>query len=237
MKIFILNNLNKFIRGFGKSNYQIDETIDVIDIFLISWRRLIQLSRGIILSFFLKKSKLPLFISRGVNITHKNKIAFGKNIFLGNNVQINGLCRKGVDIGSNVSIHKNTIIDCTGVITELGEGLEIGDNVGISPNCFLQVRGYVKICDDVIIGPGVSIFSENHNYRNIEIPVRLQGVSRDSVLIRKGAWLGANSIVLSGVTVGTNAVVAAGSVVTKDVNDYDIVAGVPAKSIKKQKKE
>lgn len=65
-------------------------------------------------------------------------------------------------IGNNFSLGQNSIIECTGVIRELGESLVIGDNVGISANAFISVRGKVKIGDSTIFGPGVSLFSENH---------------------------------------------------------------------------
>lgn len=232
MKRYLVNFFNKVIRRFGKDNYNIDKSLSIGDLFIIVILRLASLCRGLLIAVLIKKSTFPLFVSRGAIIYHKHKLLVGKNVFIGEGVIINALCKEGVQIGSNVSIHRNTIIDCTGVVTQLGERLVIGNNVGISPNCFIQVRGEVEIQDDVIIGPGSSIFSENHIYTNKLLPIRLQGVVRDKVLIQKGAWLGANCIILSGVTIGKNAVVAAGSVVTKNVNDYEIVAGIPARLVK-----
>ena len=128
-----------------------------------------------------------------------------------------------------------TIIECTGVLSNLGEGLKIGNNVGIAQNCFIQVRGEVIIEDNVIFGPNVSVFSENHNFDNPELPVNVQGVNRKGVTIESGVWIGTRSIILDGVTVGKNSIVAAGSVVNKNVLPYAIVGGVPAKLIKMRK--
>ena len=147
---------------------------------------------------------------------------------LGDYVEINALSKHGVKIGDNVSIQKNTIIECTGVIRDLGEGLVIGNNTGIAQGAFIQVRGKVVIGNDVIFGPNVSIFSETHNFDDPTIPIHLQGETRKGVTIEDGAWIGTRAVILDGVTVGRNSIVAAGAVVTKDVPDYAIVGGVPA---------
>lgn len=138
-------------------------------------------------------------------------------------------------IGNNVSIHKYTIIDCTGVLRNLGEELIIGDNVGIAQNCFIQVRGKVVIGNNVIFGPNVSIFSENHVFENPELPVSVQGETRKGVTVEDGVWVGTRATILDGVTVGRNSIIAAGSIVTRDVPPYSIVGGIPAKVIKYRK--
>jgi acetyltransferase-like isoleucine patch superfamily enzyme len=141
-----------------------------------------------------------------------------------------------VSIGNDVSILKNTIIECTGVIRNLGEGILIGNNVGIAQNCFIQVRGKVVIGNYVIFGPNVSIFSENHNFNNPDMSISMQGESRKGVTIEDGVWIGTRSVILDGVTIGKNSIVAAGSVVTKNVPPNTIYGGVPAKLLKTRNK-
>ncbi len=184
------------------------------------------------MKIFLKNSKGILFVGRNCKIRFKHKIELGKTVQIGDNVEINALSLHGIKIGNNVSIHSNTIIECTGVINDLGEGLEIGNNVGISQNCFIQIRGKVSIGNNVIFGPGVSIFSENHIFEDLDIPINLQGVNRKGVEIQDGVWIGTRAIILDGVVVGKNSIIAAGSVVNKDVEPNSIVGGVPAKLIK-----
>ena len=111
----------------------------------------------------------------------------------------------------------------------------IGNNVGISQNCFIQVRGNVNIGNNVIMGPNVSIFSENHNFTNPDLPVNIQGESRKGVIIEDGVWIGTRSVILDGVKIGENSIIAAGSVVVKDVPPFSIVGGVPAKVLKSRK--
>ncbi|GGL56520.1 acyltransferase [Sporolactobacillus putidus] len=107
----------------------------------------------------------------------------------------------------------------------------IGKEVTIGPKCTLWPgTGKIILKDDVLLGPGVQIFASNHGLKKEGI-IRLQEFVSGDVVIGSDCWLGANSIITAGVTLGQGTVVAAGSVVTKDTPDYSIVAGVPAKII------
>ena len=109
-----------------------------------------------------------------------------------------------------------------------GKHITIGKNVFINFDCTFLALGGITIEDDVLIGPKVSLITENHPLN----PKDRKGLICKSILIRKNAWIGANAIILPGVTIGENAVVASGAVVSKDVPDNTIVGGVPAKFIK-----
>lgn len=231
----INESINKIINKLGRENYSIDNSLAFLDIIFIIFTRFSQVVRGLFYKVFLKKSSGILFVGRRTNIKFCRKIAMGRSVQIGDNVAINALSKKGITLGNNVSILSGTIIECTGVLSNLGEGLKIGNNVGIAQNCFIQVRGEVIIEDNVIFGPNVSVFSENHNFDNPELPVNVQGVNRKGVTIESGVWIGTRSIILDGVTVGKNSIVAAGSVVNKNVLPYAIVGGVPAKLIKMRK--
>ena len=231
----INESINKIINKLGRENYSIDSSLTFLDIIFIIFSRFSQVVRGLFYKIFLKKSSGILFVGRRTKIKFCRKISIGRSVQLGDNVAINALSKKGISLGNNVSILSGTIIECTGVLSNLGEGLKIGNNVGIAQNCFIQVRGEVIIEDNVIFGPNVSVFSENHNFDNPELPVNVQGVNRKGVTIEGGVWIGTRSIILDGVTVGKNSIVAAGSVVNKNVLPYAIVGGVPAKLIKMRK--
>jgi len=110
----------------------------------------------------------------------------------------------------------------------LGIFTRIGKNVFINHDCtFLDIGG-ITIEDDVLIGPKVSLITEGHPLN----PAERKALTVKPILIERNAWIGAGAIILPGVTIGENAVVAAGAVVNKDVLANTVVAGVPAKKVK-----
>lgn len=115
-----------------------------------------------------------------------------------------------------------------------GKNISIGDNSGISTRC--ELYGTITIGKDVMMAPEVIIFTWNHKFDRTDIPMRLQGLGKvEPVVIEDDVWIGQRVIIMPGVTVGKGSIIAAGSVVTKSVDRYSIVGGVPAKLIKKRK--
>ena len=117
--------------------------------------------------------------------------------------------------------------------TDFGQFIRLGKKVFVNYGCGFMDRGGITIEDGALIGPNVSLITENHS----EIPELRQHVYGRPLLIKRKAWLGAGVTVLPGVTIGENAIVAAGAVVSKDVPDNTIVGGVPARVIRKIKTE
>lgn len=113
--------------------------------------------------------------------------------------------------------------------TNFGKHTTIGKNVFINHGCSFLDLGGITIEDDVLIGPQVKLVTENHPVD----PSNRKSLDLKSIHIGKNVWLGAGAIILPGVTVGENSIVAAGAVVTKDVPSNTIVGGVPARVIKK----
>lgn len=119
--------------------------------------------------------------------------------------------------------------------------IAIGDNVVIRPGTMLFASPYgeekklhILIEDDVLIGSSVHIYVSNHKFFDITLPISKQGHSVvKPVILKKGCWIGANVTILPGVVVGENSVVGANSVVTKSISPFTVVAGNPAKIIKK----
>ncbi len=92
----------------------------------------------------------------------------------------------------------------------------------------------IVVEDDVMIGSGVHIYINNHRFDRMDIPLIDQGYYPDApVILKKGCWVGANSILLPGVTIGENAVVGAGSVVTRSIGDGVVAVGSPAREIRR----
>ena len=148
----------------------------------------------------------------------------------------NWICRKKFKyFGKNSEFRPYAYAICSSKIS-------IGSNVIIRPGTMIfadtEENGNVIIEDDVLIGAGVHFYVNNHRYDNPVLPISKQGYYESKEIhVKKGAWIGANSIILLGVTIGKNAVVGAGSIVTKDVEPSTIVCGNPAKEIKKISKE
>jgi acetyltransferase-like isoleucine patch superfamily enzyme len=113
--------------------------------------------------------------------------------------------------------------------------ISIGKNVVVRPGSVIEADEYAKVIigDDVMLGPNVYFYVNDHKFERRDIPLSEQGYyPSEDIVVKSGAWIGANSTILCGVTIGKNAVVGAGSVVTKNVPDFTIVVGVPAKKIK-----
>lgn len=112
--------------------------------------------------------------------------------------------------------------------TAFGKTTRVGKAVFINFGCTFLDQGGITLEDGVFIGPGAKILTEGHP----EHPDTRLTLLTQPVVIRRKAWIGAGAMILPGVTVGENAIVAAGAVVTKDVPDNTIAAGVPAKIIR-----
>jgi acetyltransferase-like isoleucine patch superfamily enzyme len=112
--------------------------------------------------------------------------------------------------------------------TNFGRFISIGKNVFINHACSFLDMGGITLEEDVLIGPKVNLITENHPMN----PADRRAMVAKPILIKRKAWIGAGATILPGVTVGENAIVAAGAVVSGDVPDNAVVGGVPAKVIK-----
>jgi maltose O-acetyltransferase len=111
--------------------------------------------------------------------------------------------------------------------------LVLGASVSINRGCIIHAGGGVSIGDDTLIGPGVVIYSQNHCFSDPSVLIRNQGYETKEVTIGKNVWIASRAIILPGVTIGDGAVIGAGSVVTKNVIPRGLVAGSPAKLMRK----
>ena len=110
-----------------------------------------------------------------------------------------------------------------------GLNIRVGRNVFINQACMLNDIGGIEIGDDVMIGPRVSLLTAGHP---LDPSRRRRQIVAAAIAIERNVWLGAGATVLQGVTVGTDAVVAAGAIVTRDVPPRTLVAGVPARVLR-----
>lgn len=128
-------------------------------------------------------------------------------------------------VGENVNIEPNCVFNYA---------LKIGNNSGIGENS--ELYGDITIGKDVMMGTGCIIYTRNHKFDSLDLPMWKQGFDEvKPVIIGDDVWIGGRVIILPGVHIGNGAVIGAGAVVTKNVPDYAVVGGNPAKVIKFRK--
>jgi acetyltransferase-like isoleucine patch superfamily enzyme len=115
------------------------------------------------------------------------------------------------------------------------KGIEIGAHSFIGPHVNIVANDTtVKIGDNVLIAAGTKIIGRNHNYESKDKTIKEQGYVQAPIVIENNVWIGYHVVILSGVTIGEGAIIAAGSVVTKDVGANKIVGGIPARTLKER---
>lgn len=218
-------------RAKGQDDYYFDDSVDNWDLSALVIRRAAWALRGAARLGRHGIRSGPIFIGPHVTLINRRYIEISPGVTLEGGAYIDGLSIEGLRIGRGTTIGRNVELRCSGVATRPGTGIRIGERVGISSGSFIGGQGGVDIDDEVIIGPGTILMSEDHRYRE-DVPIRLQGEVRSRIAIRRGAWIGAKVLILRGVTVGEGAVVAGGAVVTDEVNARTIVGGIPARVIR-----
>lgn len=157
----------------------------------------------------------------------------------GTNNKINRNCTidnpERIDIGSKVILGKGTFLHPSTKYAgkKLNSFISIGDGVHMTCDAKILCAGHITIEDYVLLGPDVFIIDHSHGIDPTKKTYSGQPLEIKDVLIKTGAWLGAKTIVLPGITIGAHSIIGAGSVVTKDIPDYCIAVGNPAKVIKK----
>ncbi|NHE58448.1 acyltransferase [Cyclobacterium plantarum] len=206
---------------------------DSISVLAVLCRMGIWWVRGLWLRWRMKSARGLLLIGKGVSIRQARYFTVGKNFVAQDHCEINCLSQKGIVFGDKVTVGSYAIIRPTNLYGgEPGLGLKVGDHSSIGPYAYIGCSGYIEIGNNVMMSPRVSIYSENHVFKDTGRPMIEQGVDRSFVIIEDDCWIASHAVILAGVTIGKGSVVAAGSIVTRDVPPYSVVAGNPAKVIK-----
>ena len=132
-------------------------------------------------------------------------------------------CAKG--IGPNVSIQPNVFIFNP-------QNLKIGENVSIHPMCYIEAAGGITISDNVSIAHSTSLISTNHTWDDMETPIKYNNEIKHPIIICEDVWIASGVRILAGVTINKRSIIAAGAVVTRNVESNTIYGGIPAKKIK-----
>ncbi|MHC4476799.1 MAG: acyltransferase [Planctomycetota bacterium] len=173
--------------------------------------------------------------------------AFGKSVIIGPRVTIR--CPGHITLGNKIFIDDGTVLDAkghesriqTGDSILIGNGsilscasstIQLGDDISIGSQCLIRAgMSPVQIGSQVTVGAQSVIISGTPAYDRMDVPMKTQVGSSKGVRIGDDVWIGVGARIIDGVTIGTGCVIGAGSVVTKNIPDYIIAAGVPAKTI------
>lgn len=137
------------------------------------------------------------------------------------------MCWQGAQVGKNPKFFQGVwVVSC--------ENLRIGDNVSVGRNVMIIALGGITIGNDVMLAHASQLLSAGHRIPEGCGSMRWAGPEMGPIVVQDNVWVGAQAILLPGVTIGEGAVVGAGAVVTKDVPPYTIVGGVPAQVIKER---
>jgi acetyltransferase-like isoleucine patch superfamily enzyme len=164
-----------------------------------------------------------------------NRVLPGRFRAIGHDVKFNGWVRfekpnKDVRIGAGSMVG----VGCYFCADQEGK-IVIGRNVGINDHCYLTSTHSITIEDDVRIAEFVSIRDYDHEFERTDVPIHKQGLRGAPVLIGAGSWIGRGVMITSGVAIGKGCVVGANAVVTKDLPDWSVAVGVPAKVIRSRR--
>lgn len=188
--------------------------------------------RKIFFPALFKKTGKGIIFGRNMTIRHPGKIEIGNRVVFDDHTVLDakGKGNRGIQIGDNVLIGRNTIVSCKGGDIEIGDYSNIGPNNTLISETRLEIGRYVFTA-----GQCYMIAGGNHSFDRKDIPIWFQpSVSRGGIQIEDDIWIGASSTVLDGVKIGKGSVIGAASLVLKPVAPYSIAAGSPAKVIKKR---
>lgn len=164
-------------------------------------------------SFYYKKRLIKDFqkirFEPGLRVEFPRNIELGSGSYFGLNFKLYASEFSRIKIGLNASFNSNVMINARG-------------------------KGKIFIGDNVLIGPNVVLRSSNHAFDVVEKPVIEQGMIDGEIIINDDVWIGSNAVILPNCKIGKGAIIAAGAVVTKNVDSYTVVGGVPAKLIKRR---
>lgn len=173
--------------------------------------------------------KLSEFLGKSLYYLIAQHLPCSNGRFSFGSKKLRAFCAKLIleNCGDNVNVEKGA---------RFGSEISLGNNSGIGINA--QIENHVYIGNNVMMGPYCMMFTTNHRFDRIDLPMCQQGFTAPKpIKIEDDVWIGARVTILPGVRIGKGSVIGAGSVVTKNVEAYSVVAGNPAVLIKKRKSE
>ncbi len=179
--------------------------------------------------------RLKISIGVGAKVSDKAEISgYLSNIVIGDRVSINPhVILSCADEEATLEIGADTVIKPYAMLMTYPSGqIKIGKNCSINPFCVLYGHGGLEIGDNVRIATHTVFIPANHNFDRLDLPISEQGLTKHGIKVCDDVWIGAGVTILDGCEIGKGAVIGAGSVITKSVEPYAIVVGVPGRTVK-----
>ena len=225
---------DKLMKIAGKDDFHMDERISKGYIMQLCWKYGWMVLRGKRFQLGHPKIAKNIFVGKNVKALEKRYLSIVEKTKLHDSVYIDALSTDGVKIGDHVVLGRNTRIECTGGLQNIGKGVSIGNRSTFGSDCFFGAAGGIEIGEDVIAGQYIRFHSENHNYSDTSMLIREQGVTHKGIKIGNNCWIGAGAVFLDGAEIGDGCVVAANAVVTKKFLSNVVLAGMPAQVVKRK---
>jgi len=168
-------------------------------------------------------TRLGVFLRR---VAYRPFLASGRCFDIAEGVEIKGL--GNLTLGDGASVESGCTLLCPGAPLRLGRRCYLNKNVRLGS----AGDAPLSLGDNVMVGPNVVMDTSRHNDARTDVPMKDQGLAYAPILVGDDVWIGANVVITCGVTVGRGSIVGAGAVVTRDVPEFAVVGGVPARLIR-----
>lgn len=223
---------DRLLKIAGKDDFELDNRIGQKYILSLCYRYGLMMLRGKMFSLGYSHISKSVFIGKKVRVLEKRYLRIGAKTKIHDETYIDTLSREGVSIGSHVVLGRNTRIECTGSLENIGKGMSIGDRTSFGSDCYFGAAGGIEIGNDVVAGQYIRFHSENHVFDDINQLIREQGVTHKGIRVGNNCWIGSGVVFLDGAELGEGCVVAANAVINKQFPANSVIGGVPAKIIK-----
>jgi len=189
--------------------------------------------RGIFYRLIFKKVGKGVLFAKSISIRNPHKISLGNNVIIDENVMLDakGVDNSGIIIEDGVFIGRNTIISCKN-----GDVI-LRPRVNIGFNCYIVSLNKVEIGENTLFAAYTYIIGGGHISEELYVPLKDQDTHGIGIKIGRDSWLGAKSMVMDGCNIGDYSIIGAGALVTKNIPDYSVAVGVPAKVIKDRREK
>jgi len=167
------------------------------------------------------------FLEKNIRLFNFGRVFLGERVFIGENVFFDiGPKADSIRIGDDSHISRGVTVR-----TQKG-AIRIGEKVNIGSGSFLYGYGDIEIGDFCLLANHVELITGDHRGDNLDQPMRFQGRDANRISLKEDVWVGVRAIILGGVTIGRGAIIGAGAVVTRDIPEYAVAVGVPARVIR-----